>query len=47
MAKKTESKAKVNKTEKGKIWVRIMATILAALMVLSVATSLIYYLAQH
>ena len=47
MAKKNENKVKTNKVDKTKIWVRIMATILAALMVLSVATSLIYYLAQQ
>ena len=36
--------AKNNKTDKRKIFVRIMALILAGLMVLSVAATLIFYL---
>lgn len=36
--------AKNNKTDKRKIFVRIMALILAALMVLSIAATLIFYL---
>ena len=36
--------AKKNKTDKSKLFVRIMAVILAGLMVLSVAATLIYCL---
>ncbi len=36
--------SKKNKIDKSKLFVRIMAVILAALMVLSVAATLIYYL---
>ena len=36
--------AKNNKTDKRKIFVRIMALVLAALMILSVAATLIFYL---
>lgn len=36
--------AKNNKTDKRKIFVRIMSLILAVLMVLSVAATLIFYL---
>ncbi len=36
--------AKKNKTDKSKLFVRIMALILAALMILSVAATLIFYL---
>lgn len=36
--------AKNNKTDKRKVFVRIMALILAALMVLSIAATLIFYL---
>ncbi len=36
--------SKKNKIDKSKLFVRIMAVILAALMVLSIAATLIYYL---
>lgn len=42
--KEDKKMSKKNKIDKSKLFVRIMAVILAALMVLSVAATLIYYL---
>lgn len=49
MAKNKENKVnKVKvKTDKSKIFIRIMALILAGLMVLSIAGTLIFYLTQN
>ena len=46
MAKKENKVNKTNKADKGKIFRRIMATFLAALMVLSVTSTLIYVLVR-
>ena len=46
MANKEKKVNKSNKVDKSKVFVRIMATFLAALMVLSVTSTLIYVLVR-